>query len=58
MNGIEYEVKNKLGSGWYGTVLLLSSLEEDEDDQKETFALKVQKDTGSLAHEFMIIRKS
>eukprot|EP00559_Dactyliosolen_fragilissimus_P004636 CAMPEP_0184860566 /NCGR_PEP_ID=MMETSP0580-20130426/5433_1 /TAXON_ID=1118495 /ORGANISM="Dactyliosolen fragilissimus" /LENGTH=922 /DNA_ID=CAMNT_0027357717 /DNA_START=75 /DNA_END=2840 /DNA_ORIENTATION=+ len=55
MGGCELEVKNELGTGAYGTVLLCSSLDNSSFSGQD-IALKFQKPTGSLAFEYEILK--
>eukprot|EP00979_Chaetoceros_neogracilis_P018545 scaffold10788_cov246-Chaetoceros_neogracile.AAC.1 len=58
LDGFEYNVLHKLGSGAYGTVFLCEPKNHDkQNDEDEKFALKVQIPVGCLAWEFKVLEK-
>ena len=58
LNGNDHKVLHKLGSGCFGTVLLCESLNSAKGAEiSKNFALKVQKPTGCLAWEFLVLQK-
>lgn len=58
LDGFEYNVLHKLGSGAYGTVFLCEPKNHNkQNDEDEKFALKVQIPVGCLAWEFKVLEK-
>lgn len=57
LDGFEYSLLHKLGSGAYGTVFLCRTQDEGQRQEHDRFALKVQSPVGCLAWEYLVLDK-
>jgi len=55
-DGIAYNIMHKLGSGSFGTALLCEAKLGETLEKEKKFALKVQRPTGCLAWEFLVLK--